>query len=271
MAGQTRHLLERKGRFFARLAVPKALRSVLGKRELLAAIGGGRREALQALPFAVARMRLQIESARAEAQAGKPNRHSPAKGRILSPREMAQAHYGDQIAFDEELRDTDDRYATHGFVDENYVERLRQCINGAASNEEMQTTIALAIRKYQASGNTDAEFGTAKWRAMARALAVAEFESLSRAVERDEGDFQGKPTHPLLAEAPKSTVASDRLASRALSPESSLSLRELLPLYLKERGAKARSDYDSEVTVRMLEEFFEEKRPVYRIIRSDRD
>ena len=35
MAGTVRHLLLRNGRFYARISVPKALRSIIGKQELL--------------------------------------------------------------------------------------------------------------------------------------------------------------------------------------------------------------------------------------------
>ena len=34
MAGKIRHLLERGGRYYARLSVPAALREIVGKREL---------------------------------------------------------------------------------------------------------------------------------------------------------------------------------------------------------------------------------------------
>ncbi len=62
MAGSIRHLLARNGRFYPRVAVPKALRSIVGKRELLEAIGAGRSEALRALPAAAARMQATILS-----------------------------------------------------------------------------------------------------------------------------------------------------------------------------------------------------------------
>ena len=268
MAGKVRHLLERNGRFFARLAVPEALRPILGKRELLEALGGGRREALQALPLAIARMRVQVETARSESRAGKTARATRFRGRRLSVREMAQVHYADQLAFDEELRNSTHVFA-HGFIDENYVARLKECISGAASNEDTKATVGWVVDKFKANGNADFEFGTPEWREAARALATAELESLRRTAERDEGDFSGKPLDPLLTDTPKIAPKDDPLIARAMSVESQNSLSDLLPLYMKERGAKARSDYDSAVTVRMLEEFLQEKRPLYRITRQD--
>jgi hypothetical protein len=74
MAGPIRHLLSRNGRFYARVAVPKALRSIVGKRELQEAIGAGRSEALRALPAAVARMQATIARAREEGKVGKGDR-----------------------------------------------------------------------------------------------------------------------------------------------------------------------------------------------------
>jgi hypothetical protein len=140
MAGSIRHLLARSGRFYARVAVPKALRSIVGKRELLEAIGAGRSEALRALRAAVARMQATIQQAREEGKVGKPPSLPRFKGRALSPREMALVHYADQMSFDDELRNTDHRYSP-GLLDERYVSLLRQCTNGAASNDEIQTTI----------------------------------------------------------------------------------------------------------------------------------
>ena len=50
MAGRVRHLLERAGRYHARIVVPERLRPILKKVELSAALGADRREALRKLP-----------------------------------------------------------------------------------------------------------------------------------------------------------------------------------------------------------------------------
>ena len=54
MAGKTRHMVNRSGRYLARLVVPKDLREIVGKTELRAPLGGDYREALRLLPGAVA-------------------------------------------------------------------------------------------------------------------------------------------------------------------------------------------------------------------------
>jgi hypothetical protein len=74
-----------------------------------------------------------------------------------------------------------------------------------------------------------------------------------------------KPDHPLLTDQPKSVDPKDALSVRILGPDSNKTLTEILPQFLKERGAAHRSDYDSEVTVRMLDETLGVALPVYRI------
>lgn len=65
MAGKTRHLLERHGRYYARRVVPLELRSVVGSRELQEALGGDRRQAPSNLPAALFRINSKLDHARA--------------------------------------------------------------------------------------------------------------------------------------------------------------------------------------------------------------
>lgn len=61
MAGKVRHMLNRDGRYFARLVIPKDLRSFMdGKTELRTALGADYRQALKLLPGAVAALQHQI-------------------------------------------------------------------------------------------------------------------------------------------------------------------------------------------------------------------
>ncbi|MFB9223437.1 DUF6538 domain-containing protein [Paracoccus cavernae] len=60
MAGAQRYLLNRDGRFFARLVVPKDLRAIIGKSELRTPLGPDRRAAIKMLPTAVAAMQAEI-------------------------------------------------------------------------------------------------------------------------------------------------------------------------------------------------------------------
>src|SRR5690606_13063491 len=61
MAGKVRNLLNRNGRFFARLVIPKELRPFMGgKTELRTALGPDYRTALKLLPGAVAELQHKI-------------------------------------------------------------------------------------------------------------------------------------------------------------------------------------------------------------------
>ena len=78
MAGKVRHLVNRKGRYHARLVVPKDLRGIVGKTELRSPLGGDYREALRLLPGAVAQLQHKIAVAEREAGAGTPQ-SAPAR------------------------------------------------------------------------------------------------------------------------------------------------------------------------------------------------
>lgn len=64
MAAKLRNVLNRNGRFYARLTVPLALRKTVGKRELLASLGADRTIALRKLNDVLAGFQAQLESAR---------------------------------------------------------------------------------------------------------------------------------------------------------------------------------------------------------------
>src|SRR5690606_2947942 len=61
MAGDIRYFLNRKGRYYARLVVPKHLRPFLdGKSELRTPLGADRRNAIRKHPMAVASLQQKI-------------------------------------------------------------------------------------------------------------------------------------------------------------------------------------------------------------------
>ena len=67
MAGKVRNLVNRSGRYHARLVVPKDLRRFVGKTELRTPLGGDYRQALKLLPGAVAQLQQQIALAEQKA------------------------------------------------------------------------------------------------------------------------------------------------------------------------------------------------------------
>ncbi len=197
MAGDTRHLLNRNGRYFARLVVPKDLREIVSKTELRTPLGADRREALKQLPGAVALLQHQIGLA--ERQAGQGQPQSNVARYPLAPDQLAQSHYRQRLVFDDQLRN-DPRYAAVG-IDDVLVHRLREVIAGRFTDAELGGLVGAQIERFRTVGNLDAEPGTDEWREIARALCHAELEALARAAERDEGDFTGHPTDPIIVNA----------------------------------------------------------------------
>jgi integrase len=268
MAGKVRHLLLRDHRYYARVAVPKELRPLMPsrQRELTKALGADRSEALRTLPAAVAGMQAMLADAR-QRIGGKTK--APPRGVPLTVREMALAHYDEREQNDQELRNTDHRYASFGFIPEDYVQALKRAMTGAAPNDELQQTVGRIVHKFQNAGNTTAQRGTPEWRELARALAGVEFEALRRTVERDEGDIVGEPTHPLLQPLAEAKPGSEAHAHRLIGPHSTKPLSAIVPMLLAEKGARGSTMREYEVAARIFEEHLEEAKPIYKITRHD--
>jgi hypothetical protein len=198
MVRQPQYLLYRDGRYFARLVVPNTLRPYLeGKTELREALGPDRRAALARLHSAVARLQGTIAAAARKAEQESGVRIE--SGRYpLPPEQIALRNYNERLDFDTELRSADERHAM-GLVDDLLVEELRSGIAGRLSDEAVERLVGRRIARFRRLGNTTAVKGSAEWRILACAMCVSELEALARVAERDEGDFSGKPEHPLLA------------------------------------------------------------------------
>lgn len=182
-------MINRSGRYHARLVVPKDLRGIVGKTELRTPLGADRAQALKLLPGAVAQLQHQIAQAERKAGAGQP-RVAPARY-PLAPDQLAHSLYTQRLAFDDVLRN-DPRYAAV-LVDDLLVQRLRDAIAGKANDAELGELVGAQVERFRAAGNLDAKPGSDTWREIARALCHAELEALARAAERDEGDFSGTP------------------------------------------------------------------------------
>ncbi|UUV06548.1 DUF6538 domain-containing protein [Ruegeria sp. YS9] len=203
MAGRVRHLVNRSGRYHARVVVPKDLRGIIGKTELRIPLGGDRREALKLLPGAVTQIQHQIAVAEQKAN---PNQQPNSPARFpLAPGQIAHSHYHQRMALDDQLRN-DPRYSAVG-IDDLLVERLRTAIAGNANDAELGELVGAQIERFRAAGNLDAAPGSTEWREIARALCHAELEALAHVAERDEGDFTGKPTASIIVNAQPSENA----------------------------------------------------------------
>jgi hypothetical protein len=194
-------LLNRDGRYFARLVIPKSLRPYLNdKTELREALGSDRRTAHARLHSAVANLQSQISIAERKAHAAKGV--PIAIGRYpLSIEQLALRNYNERLVLDEERRNAGPQWADVG-IDDLYVADLRAGIAGKLNDATLQELVGHLVERYRQLGNTTATYGTDEWRVTARAMCISELEALARMSERDEGDYTGKPEHPLLANAP---------------------------------------------------------------------
>ncbi len=198
MAGKTRHLLERAGRYYARIVVPERLQPIVGKVELSAALGADRREALRKLPAVVARFQEQIADAE--------RRCNPAVGTSEKPvafdaATAARALYDNSLAFDSELRDHTPLYANLGYPDEDYIEQLKAVIAGRLEDHEMPVIFLTNIRQHVPAG-----LDRATWRSATRLLAQAELAAIDVCSLRSDGEAD-PPLPAFLNVAPIPTVA----------------------------------------------------------------
>ncbi|WP_316195915.1 MULTISPECIES: tyrosine-type recombinase/integrase [unclassified Bradyrhizobium] len=267
-----RYLVSQGGRYWARLSVPKDLRSIIGQSELWEALGPDLMQARRKLPGAVARMHVRLGEAREELEAGrKPLSRPPREGRILSVRNLAKAHFEEQLQKQAEERRADlSRFAEtirfqRDVVQPFYAEKLRSVVNGLASNEEADALIGWSIDRYREQGNTDAVFGTPEWRELVQALAGVHLETIRLNQAHDSGDFSAEPSHPLLVKKPASE---DPASVRILGPDSERTLSDLAEQFAKEKATSDRTRHDNRVTIRMLEEQIGEPLPIYRLTRQ---
>lgn len=134
MAGQVRHLKVKDGRFYARIAVPAALRERIGRSELTAPLGGERRAALKLLPEAVAGLQRQLALAAPETSAGSTAQVPPRKA--LNVNQIALRSYTARLEQDTTLRERNTAWATLG-IDTDYASRLRDGMAGKLSDAEL--------------------------------------------------------------------------------------------------------------------------------------
>ncbi|WP_375763092.1 tyrosine-type recombinase/integrase [Bradyrhizobium sp. Pha-3] len=270
---KTKNLLDRNGRYWARLAVPAALRPIIGKRELLEALGPDLTVAKRKLPGAIGRMQDQLNAAREErAAVSQPLARPPREGRILSPGNLAKAHFSSELALDDAERSVDP--AVIGIrLDEHarlfqpaYEVTLRNVASGRFSNEEAAAAVGWAIDGFRERGNTDVVDGSPAWRELARTLAGVQLETLKARAARDNGDFTYVPGHPALAKS--APTASDPLAARILGPDSERTLGDLAEQFATEKATGDRTRHDNRVTIRMFEEQIGELLPIYRLTRQ---
>src|SRR5258705_5569321 len=96
---KVRHLLARKGRYWARVAVPEAFGPIIRKRKLTEPLGPDLTIAKRKLPAAVALMQDQLATAREQLAVEQPRPALPQRnGRVLSLGNLAKAHFASELA-----------------------------------------------------------------------------------------------------------------------------------------------------------------------------
>lgn len=163
MAGSYRHLSVRDGRYSARVVIPERLRPILGKRELVAALGGDRREALRKLPGVVASFHNQIDAAERQIA---PTR----RPRASSAHELARIHYSEALTLDDRECDASVP-ALPKWMTDGYAKALRTVASGRADNEFAAATIGWAIDKaHRGTVLVRMRLGKLGWAALGLAL-----------------------------------------------------------------------------------------------------
>ncbi len=161
-------------------------------------LGADRRLALQKLPGAVTV--LQSKIGQAKRMLSNNSTTKTRSRRPLGAEEIALIEYRSQIAFDHEIRAVDYRYAEMG-PDLDNARWLRDGFSGKLPDEMLNRLVGRRIERHQLAGNTEVELGTAEWRTLAQAICVASYEAMARQAERDDGEFNGQPIHPMLVKA----------------------------------------------------------------------
>jgi integrase len=265
---KTKHMFERGGRYYARISVPLALRPIIGKLELLETLGADLNKAKRQLPSTVGRMIALLDVAKRQKFTGVKPIESRF-GRKLSHEQVAKQHYQSELAIDRDVRFVGDvdELILNEFSSRIRLKALRRVAGGEASIDETKANIGWALDAFASRGNFTASTGSDEWWRLAKTLAMTQIEAIKRSMERDLGNFDGKPLLPILQEQQPDT--SDPHIKRILGAESTKPLSELVGAFLKERNISVGTQHEHGVSVRMFEEFLGAPKPVYTITKRD--
>ncbi|QEU10510.1 site-specific integrase [Paracoccus yeei] len=221
------HLLRRGASYSARIRVPLDLVDVVGKRELVRALGtSDEAEAKRRLWPVMSEWNRQFDDMRAR--------------RALVPADMENAtwdHYTEALARDDDARTRlpgDDQIEAETAKLMEKAERgeiasadplvildatldLKATQEAAAVASDMRQAKLTDLRKHLIKGETAliaadvddylhrnkllVDRGTPDWISLARRMMRAEIEALQRTLERDRGDYSGQPADPLVKPA----------------------------------------------------------------------
>lgn len=200
------YLQELGGRYFARVPVREELRPYIGGTQLREPLGPDLRTAKENLHYHVAVFKERLRKA-ADDYARDTGKHLTVVTEPIDPAKLMVRHYREIVRWDDEMRNADHRYARSGSFDSNVVEALRDGMAGRLSDSEYLDVIGPTLRAMNVADAPNAKPGDRDFRAVARALAIAQYEGMSRIAERDDDFLTGVPEHPALVEALKKDEA----------------------------------------------------------------
>ncbi|HML29862.1 MAG TPA: tyrosine-type recombinase/integrase [Hyphomicrobium sp.] len=257
------NLVERNGRFWARVVVPKDVRKVLGVTELREPLGGDWTVVNRKLPGVVGRMIDKIDAARAAIAAD--STPIAQANRRLSTNLIARTHYAEELAMDEAVRtsDTVEGDDLFLFVD-GYQRALQRVAVGRADDDEAEAVIGWAVDKFTARGNVNAPRGSAARREIRETLAAIQLENLRAAKVQREDVFAPppEPRHPMLR-----GVAVD--AAEDEEPDARKTIVEIAEQCAAARKRVGGTSADYIVGARIFEEFLRHPKAIKDITRKD--
>ncbi|HEV7251658.1 MAG TPA: DUF6538 domain-containing protein [Mesorhizobium sp.] len=196
------YLKRRGSTYHAQLAVPHDLQAALGRKTVEQSLRTKDRGEAQFRVLDVVKAWHELFQ-KTRAGGVQPK----AQLKELTAGQLARRDYEARLKADTAVRNAVPAYASIGF-DDLRVAQLRDAIAGKLDDQGLEDAVEPALKRFARAGFNIAEFGTPQWREQAKALAVAEYEALARVVERDEGEFAGQLSHPVIVNAePEPEVA----------------------------------------------------------------
>ncbi|MHA6685092.1 DUF6538 domain-containing protein [Mesorhizobium sp. A556] len=191
----TSHIRKRGSVYWAQLAVPSDLQSIIGRKtEDRSLRTKDPHEAKRRLPDVLKEWHQKFDDARRGVAIIKEQRQP------MTNSQMAARLYKTQTDFDAIARAQDHRYAEMG-VDPDEARRFRDGFAGKLSNTELGELVGDRIEHFRLKGFHNYARHSPEWRALAQDLCAAVYEGMAREDERNEGDFAGNPSHPVIVDA----------------------------------------------------------------------
>lgn len=189
--------LHKDGRWIVRIIVPERLHAIVGQKQFERSVGRDPRIAQKRAYPLIAEFQRTI--AQAERQLELQGLADPARyKRRFSDTEIAHAHYAEELEIDERVRNYPDYHVDMSWSRPVRIAKLKQLAAGALPSDEAEALIGWAVDKFAEREGREIITETVEWHRVARLLALVQLEIIERETERDQGDFAGQPSLPIL-------------------------------------------------------------------------